>query len=284
MLFLNENAAIVKEIPAFQSAFTAAKATFDAITQSEQRRQQKSSRVTASREQLHENLANQANAMASIIGGYATNTKDSGLLESVNFSPSELFYARGPILLSRSANLLEQAKQLAAPLVEYGVSDALLVNFATMVEQYSTLVHGPREEKAERKVAGQDIKDLLKELDTVFNNLLDAFVLQYRDTNRIFYNQYQVMRFIQQPAQRKTRLEGLVVEKETRDALAQVDIRIKDTELQVQTAADGSYNLRMPLLTGVIVQFSKKGYKTVELPIVLRRGKALKVAVELERE
>jgi Carboxypeptidase regulatory-like domain len=282
--YLKENETLVNEVPAFSASFGVAKATLDAITQSENRRQQNGRSVTVDKEQLQENLANQALAISAIIGGYATNMKDAGLRESVSFSPSDLLYTSGQVLYSRCSNILEKANQLAGELREYGVTEALLANFTGLVEQYSTIIHGPRGEKAERKQAGMEIKELLQELDTIFENQLDAFMLLFRFSHREFYNQYMIKRDFVNPAHRKTRIEGLLTDKQSHASLAQVDIRIKGTEMQVETGADGTYNLRMPLLSGIAVVYSKKGYKAVELPVILQRGQSVRLNVEMEKE
>jgi len=282
--YLKENEEITKEVPAFAATFAVAKATLDAITENENRRQLNGKRVTLRKEQLHENLANQTQAIAAVIGSYATNQKDAKLLESVNFTASDLHYVTAQVLQARSTNVFNQAKELATQLREYGITEALLASFGALTEQYAAEMRGPRNEQAERRKAGEEIAELLQELDIIFNNQLDALMMLFRFSHRSFYNGYLIKREIQSPGHRKTRLAGLVRDKATGLGLAGVDVQVADTELGMQTGADGSFDMKLPPLSGSTVRFKKTGYKGAEQPFTLRRGLATNLAVELEKE
>lgn len=282
--YLLENENITKAVPAFATTCADAKAKLDTITQHENRRQQISSRATVQKEQLQTDLANQAEAVAAVIGSYASRKKDAKLLESVSFSPTALHYASAQVLSSRCNNILNLAKELAEPLKEYGISAEMITSLATLTEEYAANVQAPRIEKGDRKNAGTEIRELIQELDTIFNNQLDGLMLLFRFSHRSFYNGYLIKREIQERGHRKTRLEGLVVEKGTTNGLQGVELIIDDTATNVQTGAEGNFDLKLPLLTGAMARFKKAGYKTVELPVTLRRGQVTRLEVELEKE
>lgn len=282
--YLKENETITKDVAAFTATYEMAKTKLDAIAANENLRQQKSRGASLQKEQLKENLANQALAVAAIIGSYATDQQDANLRESVNFNASDLQYASGPVLASRSANIVKLARESAGALKGYGITDELLASLAKLAEQFASDIQAPRNDKTERKNAGDEIRELIKELDSIFINKLDAMMLLYRFTHRSFYNGYLIKRDIQLPGHRKTRLEGLTLEKGTGEALENVELSIDETDLTIQTGADGSFDLKVPLLVGAVARFKKAGYKTVEKAFTLQRGQATRLEVEMEKE
>jgi hypothetical protein len=281
---LKENEVITKTMPVFEPVYLSAKALLDEIGQTNERKVSKLKGLTESKYQYQEVLAAQALATASVISSYATKINDPGLKEAMNFSQSELLYGPEMELGTKCSIILSKARELAAQLQDYGINQAYLDGFAKMAGSYKSSVHKPRNAFAERKQAGMLLNEQLRKLLLIFTGQLDPLLLMFKTTHQDFYDQYLIKRMVVDAITRKTRLVGLVTEKATGQALANVAVTVKGAEdaMVVTTAEDGSYSLKTPLLKQVPVLYQKMGYKPLAMQASLKRGKATTVNVELE--
>lgn len=281
---LRDNETITQEVPAIGTLYNMAKAAMDAIESADKRRSEKLGGVTENKYQLQDDLANQATLIASAIGAYALLRKDMELKEAMNFTRSELFYGANQSLTTKCANILAKARELGAALKDFGITDALLERLASVMEQYAGNMHQPRNMAAERKVAGMQVAELLKQLHVIFTEQLDALMLFFKFSRPEFYQEYKAKRSIVSPAYRKTRVEGMVKDKHSKAALPNVTVTVKGSEQSATTATDGSYNLQTAPQPAATLLFEKEGYKPVEVNAELLRGKAAVYDIVLESE
>jgi hypothetical protein len=279
---LKENGQITSGIPVFEALYLSAKTTLDAISDTNRRRIQKLKGVTDSKQQLQDSLSTQALAIASVISTYASVKKDLMLKESMNFSKSELFYGGGQLLNEKSANILTKAKELATSLKDYGITDALLDSFESLLQDYAANVNEPRSMTAERKQAGIQVKELFKQLNRLFIEQLDRMMLLFKFTHSDFYEQYMIKREIVDPTRRKTSVKGTVTDKTSGKALAGVTVILKNTELSTTTADDGSYSLKTPIIEEMPVIYQKDGYKPATKEATVKRGQSTIIDVAME--
>jgi hypothetical protein len=280
---LQENEAITKEVPAFETAFLSAKATLDAIASAGNLQQQKFQAFTAGKQQYQDEICNRALVIASAIVTYASGKKDQGLKESMNFTRTELFYAPDSELGAKTANILATARAMEKELVNYGITATVLDNFATLVKQYLPSANEPRNMTAERKEAGEQIKKLMKQLQEQMTNQLDRLMLQFKFTHAGFYNQYIVKRMVVNPSRRKTRVEGVVTDMASLAGIGDVQVMVKDTSYVTLTLPDGSYSLNTPSLTAATIQYKKEGYAPASVQLEIKRGQAINQPVSLKR-
>jgi hypothetical protein len=279
---LKENQKITGSVPVFEALYLSAKATLDAISDTDKRKIQKLKGVTDSKQQLQDRLSAQAEAISSVISTYASIKEDLTLKESMNFSRSELFYGPDQLLSEKSANILAKAEELATDLKDYGITSALMDSFESLLKDYAANVNEPRNMTAERKQAGMQIADLFIQLSRFFTEQLDRMMLLFKFTHRDFYDQYMIKREIVNPIRRKTRVEGIVTDKFTGKALTGVTVMVKDTELITTTTNDGSYSLKTPMVRQVSIIYKKEGYRQVTKETTVKKGLATSLDVVLE--
>jgi Carboxypeptidase regulatory-like domain len=280
---LSENEEITKGIPAFAQAYQAAKATLDAISAADNLRQQNRIAISAGKKQFREEIARQAQAISAAIVTYASAGKNLQLKEAMNFTQSELFRGTDPELGARAANILASARSLATELKSYGISDEMLEAFSTLVAQYLPAANSPRNSTAGRKQAGQLIKEGLNELRDQLKNQLDKLMLQFKSSHPDFYDTYLIKRAVINPAYRNTQLEGLVTDLASLATLGGVQVSVKDTSLVTATLADGSYSLKLPLLTRAKVLYQKEGYVPATVEVEVKRGQKARQEVALQQ-
>lgn len=280
---IKDNESVTKELPGIARTYNAAKALLDSINAADTMRQHKLTAVTAGKLQFRNEIAHQALMVASAIVSYAAEKNDEELKKAMTYNPSDLFYAQVNKLGAMVATIVETAKPLAATLKDYGITEEMFTAFARQAESFQERISHPVNTRAEHKTAGQQINEWLNQLRDILDKQLDGLMLQFKFSQPDFYKQYFNKRKLNNPARRKTRLEGLVTEKKSREPLGDVKVVFKDPELNAVTTADGMFSLGMRPEKGVEVSFVKEGYATVTVTVDLLRGQAVYQQVELEK-
>jgi CarboxypepD_reg-like domain len=284
LVHLAENISIIKEVPALEQAITAASQLLENIEAINSRRAEKLTGAASKKQQYRVELSRSAMAIASIIGGYAADRRDPELKEAMTFSFSELRYAGDSRLNEYCINILSRARGLGAALEAYGINEGMLKEFENLKQLYNDNKTQPRNLLAERKDARQQVKELLRELNSIFVDKLDTMLLLFKTSHREFYGQYLVKRTIINPGHRSTRVEGRVMDKASLAELAKVKVTVQGTGLTAITNEDGTYIIKTPVLPSVMVVFEKEGYKTVSAEVPVKRGQASAQDISLESD
>ena len=281
---IRQNENIIKALPQVLEVVNLATATYDAITDTENRAAQMRKGIAQGKKELQESLAKQAISIASILGAYAVRNKHAALRAEMSFTPSDLLYASDQPLQVHCANILARARELEKELVGYGLTEPLVSSFNSLYNQYIDTVHNPRKATAEGKQARRQVSALLRELGRLFTDELDRLMRQFENSNPEFYGQYKVKRTVVSPGQRKTRVAGMVVDATTKEPIAGVLVSVAGTELQAQTDENGYYDLRTPVLGSFPIRCEKKGYLSAEKEISAKRGQVTTLDLALTKE
>ena len=285
LAFLKENQDITKEADAFASVFDAAWLLVNEISNIDTRKTVRLKGVAETKEQLQDELVEQAVAIASVISGYAAQKSDPGLKEAMNFTRSELFYGSDQQLGTKCRIILEKARELTAQILRFGITPEKIETFAGYIDNYTASINEPRSATAYRKQAGMQMRQLFDQLRRLFTEQLDPMMMLFKATQREFYDQYLIRRMIVNPAQRKTKVQGKVRDKATLQELADVAVSVKGLEtMPATTDAEGRYSLQTPLLKRLPLLYYKEGYKPGRADTTVSRGKTTTLDVELERE
>ena len=101
----DDEAGIISEITAFQTAVNQFKAIFAQILETEQIRSQPLTGITAGKSADRANLTKTAAAVAGFLSAYASVTKNAALKSDVNFSNSKLLLMREDMLVQTAQNI-----------------------------------------------------------------------------------------------------------------------------------------------------------------------------------
>lgn len=280
---VKSNEGITAEVPGIARVYNTAKALLDSITAADTMRKHKLSAVTAGKRQYLNEMAHNALLVSSAVVSFAAEKKDDELKKAMTYSPSDLFHAPEKNLGAILSAIMETAKPLSSALKDFGVTEELFTVFSKQVETYLERTTHPVNSRTEHKTAGQQIDQWLNQLKDILDNQLDGLMIQFKFSQPEFYKQYFNKRRINNPARRKTRLEGLVTENKSQAPLGDVQLVFSDPELNSVTNADGSFSLGMKPEKGVEVSFVKEGYATAKIKVDMKRGQALYQEVVLEK-
>jgi hypothetical protein len=135
-------------------------------------------------------LGNLAHRVASGIAACAHDAANGELAGRVAYSRTNI--TRGPdaAVISRCKNIHTAGTEYAGEIVEYGVSAADLTNLKKKIDAFQALQPAPRRAKAATSSATKELKRLLKEVDELLSLKLDKLIVQFKDSEPDFYNEY----------------------------------------------------------------------------------------------
>jgi hypothetical protein len=188
--YCNTNSGVVSSVPAFQTAFNSFAGQLSVLIELVQAEAQVITGVTMSKAQLKDSLCQQAASLAAIVFAFATATNNTVLAEQVNFSVSDLKRLKDDELPPVCNNIIAAINTNVGDLVDYGITPAMVTDFATLITSYITSVPAPRNAVSQRKAYKAQIKTSMKTIDGILKKQMDKLVVQFKTTNSMFYNAY----------------------------------------------------------------------------------------------
>ena len=210
---IGDNAAIIADSPAFQTAFNKIKANNAAIQSAAQQRSASLTGIAADKSNLKQTLAKLAATIAGAVFAYAAAEKNQTLKQEMNISVSKLQRARDEELAPRCQMIHDRAETNLAALTDYGINAAQLKNLQTAINNYSAETMKPRQAVSTRKTTRANLAALFRENDDILKNQLDKLIELYRADHPDFVNTYFQTRIIVDPPTRARKAEDVVVKK-----------------------------------------------------------------------
>lgn len=163
------------------------------VSQIEQLKQlttQSNSGLVAAKQNLQEDLINQAFELASMLFAYARRNNDAVLQAKVDFTISQLRNLRDDELATKCLSVLSLGKSNEEALIEYGTSSKKLNMFEELTNQYIEQLPNRRVTVSERKMANEKIKNLLADAMLAASEQLDRMMVRFKSAEPDFYTSY----------------------------------------------------------------------------------------------
>ncbi len=194
--FLEQNAAVVAERPAFSRAVTRLNEKIESIQALDVKRGDRATGVTGSKNQAEENLVNKIIRVSSAIKAYASENNLADMLNKANLSRSELMKLRDIELVQRTEALSELAAPNAEALEEYGVTAADLTALTNLKNSFADYISEVGRKQGERAGETKNLDELFKDIRAILEDQVDNFAESLGDEHSGFYNQYKAIRNI----------------------------------------------------------------------------------------
>jgi hypothetical protein len=136
--------------------------------------------------------------------GYASETGDDELKEKSKVTKTQISRLKANARLHTAQALYDLAKDL--DLEDHGLSVMQLQEFESALLEYGALVIAPRSGVVRQSTATQILKQLIAGANDMLKNQLDNLMLQYIDTDKVFYTQYVNARKVVDIGSRKKRV------------------------------------------------------------------------------
>jgi hypothetical protein len=277
-----DNAAIVATIPAFQAAVNALNAKIASIIATTQQEDLVTKGITIDKAEAKKTLCQLAADIAAPIVAFAASTNNNQLLNEVNFSYTELFRSKDDQLAPRCQNIHDAALANLAALAPYGISAATVTTLQASIDNYQAAVPNPRNAAAQKVTIRANLKNLIKEADTVLKLQMDKTIVGLKTSNPDFVSTYKTNRVILDPSKTTTSLKGVIQSSASITGIAGATILIVETKTKSVSNNLGEYEIK-PVASGqytIIVSAPKYNDTTVK-EVVIKQGQINKLDIQL---
>ena len=122
----------------------------------------------------------------------------------VDFSRWEVTRGRPGTVTARCQAILAAATENAAAVIKYGVTAAKLTALREKIENYQAVCPKPREGRVSSSTATRKLPELFQQADTLLVEQLDGLVIQFKEAQPEFFNDFSGARVIVDSAASRT--------------------------------------------------------------------------------
>lgn len=151
-----------------------------------------------------ESLLDAAHQVAGATRAGAVVSKDAELAAKVDYSRTDLGRGRAGEVVARCRNVWSAANDNVDVLGAFGVTAGKLTTLKKKIDEYETTHPKPRQDRANTRAATRTLPDLFAATDEILNDCLDGLIVQFKESDADFYNEYfSARRIVNAPGVRK---------------------------------------------------------------------------------
>jgi hypothetical protein len=233
---------------------------------------------------------------ALIIGGavftYATAINNQTLKDAVNYTATDLTKVRDTLAAERARVILDEANNVAANLVNYGITAQQLLDYEALIVTFEGLIVSPRMAIVTKKGATKALKTVMGDADGILKDQMDRIMPQFKLSAPDFYVDYFNARIIIETGSSKPSVTIAGTCKESVGMLALEGVFVKATvvgdtkDYTFTTGSDGLFKVGLSsksVGTGATVNLvaSKVGFADAIASIVVEPNKSYVVDLVL---
>ena len=148
------------------------------------------------KEALKTGIAVKLSSVSGILQSFALDTGNNDLALKVKLSKSDILKLKDTELESNVKSVLGEAQNHLAELADYGLTNAVLEEVQTSLDEFHALLGKPRSILNNKYVALSSLDELFNECNDLLRNRMDNLMLMFRDNQAEFYEGYQRARTI----------------------------------------------------------------------------------------
>jgi len=243
--------------------------------------------VTTHKNTKREAMIDKALYVENRLQSYAHVVKNPELLESIEYSVSDMKKARDNEVVGICKAILGRAKVHATEVAAYGATAEVIADLEAAIVAYTDILPKPKLAKSQSKTATENLTALFKANDELLASRMDLDIELFKASAPDFYNQYHAARVVQASKGRSNSVLGSVVLAGSGEPIKGALIRFTatttgETPKVFEKKSSDKGNFRMKLPEGTYrVTVSKIGYLDRELSVVVAHGETTNVKVEL---
>jgi len=274
--------AITVTVPAFATAATTLRTTYNNIVEAAQQETLAITGITIDKTEARLALCNEAARIAAAIFAYASSISNNELKQQVNYPISKLQNTNDELLIPVVNNISALGTANIAALATYGVTATTISDFEDTIEDYQELIPNPRNAVTSRSAVRTSIINLFKEGDAILKNQMDKLALQFKTTEPEFYNTYKNNRIILDAATSTTQAIGTITDSVTNQPIASVAIQVVGQSYTATGNSTGGYAVKIPVPGTYNITFTVGGYNTKTVTgVVITLGQSTTLNVQL---
>ena len=192
----DRNTATIQTLQAFADGYTEFGTRVSNIQTLAQNQSVDSTGLAADKQQLRQNMAAAAAAIASATNAYAKKVKNNDLIAKTNVTASDMNTGRDTAAADTAHNVYAVANANVASLAPYGVTAAKLNDLNAKITAYAASISKPRDAVASGSTATKQMADEFAAADAAVNDQMDALLPQFAAANAKFVKDYNNARII----------------------------------------------------------------------------------------
>lgn len=145
---------------------------------------------------LKQAIGIKAAALSGAMQVLALELNNPDLAKSVHLNKSDVDNAREQDIDGMVRNVVSKVQENLDDLADLGVTEAVLTETLTTVEEFNGLIGKPRSILNNKYVTLDSIEQLFDEGNDLLRNRMDRLLLMFKDSNPEFYNGYERARTI----------------------------------------------------------------------------------------
>ena len=241
-------------------------------------------------------MADKALFIENRLQSYANVTKNLVLLESINYSASDLKKARDNDVISICNIILAKATENAVAIVSYGVTAEMLADLKNAIAAFSEMLAKPKVAKSQTKTATENLAVLFKDAEELLTKRMDLDIELFKDSKPEFYSQYNTARIIISRSGRAFSIIGSVANAATgvpikgvtfsftavNNGLMRAESANAANPIVKKSAEKGNFRTNLP--EGIYEVVVKKiGFKEQVQTITIANGETSNLHIEFEK-
>lgn len=156
----------------------------------------KSKAVTANKALVLTNLIKKVLVLSGALQAYAAFTDNTVLAGKIKLVKSDITKIRETDVEAVIAPVLKEALKEIDNLIDYGISEALITEADTSLDDYKVLIGQPRTIRNQAFAAMILLDELFDAANVIVKNKLDKLMIRFKFTHTEFYSEYERARTI----------------------------------------------------------------------------------------
>lgn len=152
--------------------------------------------VTADKAVTLNNLTAKAVTLSGILQAYAAVTGNVKLAGRVALTKTDIERVRETDVEALITPVIEEARKELANLADYGLTEDMIVETETSLDDFKALIGQPRTVRNQAFAAMTLLEELFDAANDLVKNQLDKLMIRFKYTNTEFYSQYERARTI----------------------------------------------------------------------------------------
>lgn len=153
--------------------------------------------VTRDSNHIGEQLVEAILAVSGALHALGTDQANHTLVEKVNYTRSSFKKFQQSRRIAEGVTVLAEAKNRTAELVPAYLTEAIISQLETLLNEYRDAYTRPREVRVNKTTVTASLREAMKEGGNILTNRADRLAVQFRDTYPDFYQAYLKARIIE---------------------------------------------------------------------------------------
>lgn len=152
--------------------------------------------AAAEKAQALQLLGDAAYEIAAATRSCAVTSGNTFLAGQVDFTRSQVTDGRDATVAARCEGILDTANGVSDSLKDYGITTAKLTKLRQRIDAFNAVQTKPRQVTSSSSAATRELPGLFQQAIAVLEDRLDGLVVQFKESQPSFYNEYQSARVI----------------------------------------------------------------------------------------